>query len=398
MSVTLNQNEFVANLVNLIVVTRLNNTSNGKRINDLLDFVVTDQVEYGDGLGIISVDTLDVEDYSANTSLLTPRKPTMDEAVLSTTDKKLVAVTINRYLMKGAFANEYSLEEAIAVITSMLEKTKNIYMYKKTVSAYEGWAPVDNSNQPVNVDTQIVTVKLIDTTGMDGMRKTESEKANAIEIFTQIREKSLSVQAPSRKYNELEFEEMYNADELGLIINSKFDTLMNNYAMATLPQSMKLEDIRIYDKSILIPSEQLQVANRSTVIGWLASKLKYRIAPRFVVATNFFDGSNLNLTEFLHFWLNSGFAKGLACIKFVAEYVAPANRYGITYMDGSTEIDGLEPTYYFVGAGANLPVAEKEGYTFDGWYDNSSLTGDPITAISPSSVGDITLYAKFTAE
>ena len=40
----------------------------------------------------------------------------------------------------------------------------------------------------------------------------------------------------------------------------------------------------------------------------------------------------------------------------------------------------------------------KPGYTFGGWYDNSSCTGSAITSISAySSTTDITLYAKWTA-
>lgn len=318
----LNQNEFVANLVNLVVKTKMNNTTGGRRINDLLEATIVDEVRFGDSMGLITADTLPVKDYAETSSLLTPQKPTLDEQILSTTDRKLIEVTINRYLMAGAFADEYALAEAIATIESMLEKTKNIYNYKKTVKAYETWSPVDRDGDPVNEDSQIITIDLIDTEGMSGVELTETKTANALKVYETIRKYSLNMQSPSRAYNELNFEEMYNADEMNLIVNSKFDSLVNTYAYARQLNSDKLDNVQLYAKSIIIPEEQFTDENtKETTIGWLASKFKYQIAPRFILMTSFFDGSNLNLNEFLHMWLISGFARGLGMIKLVANYV-----------------------------------------------------------------------------
>lgn len=317
-----NQNEFLPNLINLVIVTKINRTINGDRINDLLNSVFVDPVEYGDGELFISVDTLATKDYSENSTLLQTNKPTIDEQYLSTTDKKYVTVTLNKYLMKGAFANEYSLADCIAVIEGMLEKTKNIYCYKKTITALEGWTPTKDG-QAVNEGSQVVEIELINTANMTGQTLVETEKANALKIYTTIRNVALNVQAPSRKYNELQFEEMFNADELNLYINAKFDTQINTYAYASLLNSEKLNNIEQYKKSIIIPTEQFKQENQATLIGWLASDKKYIIAPRLVLATSFFDGSNLKLNHFLHFWLISGFRNGLAMVKFTAKYVAP---------------------------------------------------------------------------
>lgn len=69
----------------------------------------------------------------------------------------------------------------------------------------------------------------------------------------------------------------------------------------------------------------------------------------------------------------------------------------ITYMDGESEITGLTPTKYAETVGATLPAeVTKEGYTFNGWYDNAELTGDAITSIGTSATGNKTFYAKFT--
>lgn len=315
----LNQNEFIASVVNLLVKTKVNKTTNGKRINELIDSSLVDAVKAGDSYALRTIDTLKVKEYSDTSSILSVEKPDVDEQVLSTTDKKYILLTLNRYIMQGAFADEYSLAECLAEMESMLEKTKAIYMYKKIVKAYEDWTPAQQS--------QKITIDLIDTTGMTGITLTESNKANALKLFQTIRKYAINIQSPSRKYNDIEFEEMYNADELIFIENEKFESLVNAYSFASLAQSEKLENEQLYRKSILIPQEQFnETATQENVVGWLVSEYKYQIAPRIEVATSFEDASTLNLNEFLHFWLISGMAQGLAGVKFVANFVAPTNK------------------------------------------------------------------------
>lgn len=76
-----------------------------------------------------------------------------------------------------------------------------------------------------------------------------------------------------------------------------------------------------------------------------------------------------------------------------------ANSYTITYYDGENVLD-LAPASYTYGTGVTLPASAgaKTGYTFDGWYDNAGLTGDPVTAVAASETGNQTFYAKYTAD
>ena len=317
MSVILNQNEFVANIVNLLVKTKVNKTTNGKRINELIDSSLVDAVKAGDSYALRTIDTLDVKTYSDTSSILSVEKPVVDEQILSTTDKKYIQLTLNRYIMQGAFADEYSLSECLAEMETMLEKTKAIYMYKKIVKAYQDWVPTQA--------TQTITVDLVDTSTLTGVQKIEQEKDNALTIYKALKKVAINIQAPSRKYNDIEFEEMYNADELIFVENSKFESIVNTYAIASLLHSEKLDNIQLYKKSIIIPDEQFtDDYTKGLVIGWLVSEYKYQIAPRIEVATAFEDASTLNLNEFLHFWLISGMANGLAGVKLVANFVAPA--------------------------------------------------------------------------
>lgn len=72
-----------------------------------------------------------------------------------------------------------------------------------------------------------------------------------------------------------------------------------------------------------------------------------------------------------------------------------ADTYNITYnLDGGTNDEGNLDTYTY-GIGLTLNYPTKDGFSFEGWFDNSELTGTEITEISDTDSGDKTLYAKW---
>lgn len=71
--------------------------------------------------------------------------------------------------------------------------------------------------------------------------------------------------------------------------------------------------------------------------------------------------------------------------------------YWIDYiLDGGEKLNN--PDNYTIEDYLELSDASKEGYVFNGWYDNEALIGDRITYIDSGHVGDITLYAKWTID
>lgn len=71
--------------------------------------------------------------------------------------------------------------------------------------------------------------------------------------------------------------------------------------------------------------------------------------------------------------------------------------YNIGYELNEGSVGGaLQEEYFYGGSGdVVIPSAEREGYTFRGWYDNSSFNGTAIDKISETAGKDFTLYAKF---
>ena len=73
--------------------------------------------------------------------------------------------------------------------------------------------------------------------------------------------------------------------------------------------------------------------------------------------------------------------------------------YDITYMSNGVSQYWLEPNNYTHGTAQTLAEAPdpREGYTFEGWFDNDQFEGEEVTEIPASATGDKTFYAKWTA-
>lgn len=73
--------------------------------------------------------------------------------------------------------------------------------------------------------------------------------------------------------------------------------------------------------------------------------------------------------------------------------VASDTTYTLTYdVDGGTAISAAE---YAAGSYVTLPIPEKSGSTFAGWYLNDTFTGSAVTGVAISA--DITVYAKWNS-
>ena len=82
--------------------------------------------------------------------------------------------------------------------------------------------------------------------------------------------------------------------------------------------------------------------------------------------------------------------------KLTAQWTAPT--YAVTLNTNGGTINNGNVTEYIYGVGATLPAADDmtyTGHTFKGWYDNEGLTGDPVTAIGGTEMGNKEYWAKW---
>ncbi len=74
-----------------------------------------------------------------------------------------------------------------------------------------------------------------------------------------------------------------------------------------------------------------------------------------------------------------------------------ATTYTITYnLNGGANPGGVATSFTIESALITLPTPSRTGYTFGGWYGNSSFTGSAITTIAAGSTGNKEYWAKWT--
>ena len=84
--------------------------------------------------------------------------------------------------------------------------------------------------------------------------------------------------------------------------------------------------------------------------------------------------------------------------KLTIKREAPATSSVTLNTNGGTISEGKDVTAYTHGVGATLPTASditRDGYTFQGWYENEDFSGSPVTEIDANETGNKTFYAKW---
>lgn len=72
-------------------------------------------------------------------------------------------------------------------------------------------------------------------------------------------------------------------------------------------------------------------------------------------------------------------------------------KYKIKYnLNGGTNASANPATYNVYGPAVTLAAPTRSGYTFEGWFGNEKLTGSAVRSIPAGSVGDKTVWAKWT--
>ncbi|MBR2971437.1 MAG: InlB B-repeat-containing protein [Clostridia bacterium] len=81
------------------------------------------------------------------------------------------------------------------------------------------------------------------------------------------------------------------------------------------------------------------------------------------------------------------------------EDMRPAGAFGIAFnLNGAKWPEGTEiPKYYIPGEAITLPVPEKVGSDFGGWFTTKDFSGEPITKIPEDATGIYRLYAKWSS-
>lgn len=294
MPITLNANKFVGTLSNLICYTFYkDNYHLGDNIDALLNAFRSDDTINGDGKLVLTSDLPVVKDLVVNTStLLTSVPPVIQEQYIPVTKFKYIQLTVNRYLMRGGFEDEYAMATLISYLLNNMRVAKRLQLK----SDIENVIAKILTNNPT---TQTVTglAKPTDNPTAVELNAVRTYNTNLIyrTILTVIQMLGLGYElnVTDVTTGNDTFEAYERPDNIVCLVEPSTMASMDVDTLATLLNSNKIT------QKINVNFIENEAIDDGKVLVLSKDKIQYGYF--YQVATSFFDASNLNQQDFLHF-------------------------------------------------------------------------------------------------
>lgn len=294
MPITLNANKFIGTLSNLICYTFYkDNYHLGDNIDALLEAFRSDDTINGDGKLVLTSDLPVVKDLVVNTStLLTSVPPEIQEQYIPVTKFKYIQLTVNRYLMRGGFEDEYATANLISYLLNNMRIAKRLQL-KSDIEAVIAKILTNNPT------TQTVTglAKPKDNPTAVELNAVRTYNTNLIyrTLLTVIQQLGLGYElnVTDVTTGNDTFEAYERPDNIVCLVEPSTMASMDVDTLATLLNSNKITqkiNVNFIENEAIPDGEVL-----------LLSKDKIQYGYFYQVATSFFDASNLNQQDFLHF-------------------------------------------------------------------------------------------------
>lgn len=303
--ITLNQNIFVGTITNLIAYSIYHdNYRLGDDIDRLLEIFRSDDVPMGDGKVVHTADLPTVVDLNPNTSsLLTVTKPVLQEQYIPVSEYKKVPLSINEYLLRGAFTDEGALGLLASYLINTMQIAKKLHMYNRVRSAIY---TVFHHNTGETLTGK--TIATTDTAVESNAKRTYNTNLLYRALIRIIKQagKGLNtvVTGGSDVGDELVCYD--RADNLvaiisdGMLASLDVDTLATLLNSNEITRNVPIELLTMDFGNIFDPEEEsVEDIGQGTVIIMSKDKVQYGFF--YQVATQFFDASNLNTQNWLHF-------------------------------------------------------------------------------------------------
>lgn len=294
MPVTLNANKFVGTLSNLICYTFYkDNYHLGDNIDALLNAFRSDDTVNGDGKLVLTSDLPVVKNLVVNTStLLTSVPPVIQEQYIPVTKFKYIQLTVNRYLMRGGFEDEYAMANLISYLLNNMRVAKRLQLK----SDIEAVIAEILKNNPT---TQTVT-GLAKPTGNPTaveLNAVRTYNTNLIyrTILTVIQNLGLgyTLNITNKTTGNDTFVAYERPENIVCLVEPLTMASMDVDTLATLLNSNKIT------QKINVNFIENDAIGEGRVLVLSKDKIQYGYF--YQVATSFFDASNLNQQDFLHF-------------------------------------------------------------------------------------------------
>lgn len=294
MAITLNANKFVGTLSNLICYTFYkDNYHLGDNIDALLEAFRSDDTINGDGKLVLTSDLPMVKDLAVNTStLLSSVPPVMQEQYIPVTKFKYIQLTVNRYLMRGGFESEYAMANLISYLLNNMRIAKRLQLK----SDIEAVITEILANNPTTLKVAGLSKPTTNPTAVE-LNAVRTYNTNLIyrTLLSVIQKLGLGYElnVTDKASDNDTFEAYERPDNIICLIRPSTMASMDVDTLATLLNSNK-----ITQKINVNFIENETIADGKVL---LLSKDKIQYGYFYQVATSFFDASNLNQQDFLHF-------------------------------------------------------------------------------------------------
>lgn len=294
MAITLNANKFVGTLSNLICYTFYkDNYHLGDNIDALLNAFRSDDTINGDGKLVLTSDLPVVKDLVVNTStLLTSVPPVIQEQYIPVTKFKYIQLTVNRYLMRGGFEDEYAMATLISYLLNNMRVAKRLQLK----SDIETVIAEILANNPT---TETVTglARPTGTPTAVELNAVRTYNTNLIyrTILNVIQMLGLGYElnVTDKTTGNDTFEAYERPENIVCLVEPSTMASMDVDTLATLLNSNKIT------QKINVNFIENEAIADGTVLVLSKDKIQYGYF--YQVATSFFDASNLNQQDFLHF-------------------------------------------------------------------------------------------------
>ena len=332
---TLSANKFLGTLTNLLAIVETADTfESGNGLYRVLKLFRSSDINRGAGKVVNAVDVLTVEDLDLSRSPWTIKAPTVAQQQLEVGAYKVVPLSLSRYLLAGAFADESAIAYFIGYVRSVMQKTKDIYLYKDLLKTIFTWARDAGGALQAS---QRITVDLVNYTGSEPAKALEYDRINANAICRALINFTKEISgADSDAFNELEYTEIVDPKSLVYLVNSKFDTDLVIDTFASLLKSQEIKDRFEWGETVPLPYGKVvaglkdagstqEVTDANGFIGIMAHADKFQYGFMYEVIASIFNPANLTDQDFMHFSYYMGAVKALAGVVIVANYTDVAD-------------------------------------------------------------------------
>lgn len=309
--ITLNVNKFLGALTNLITYVEVADVLRLDTLK-LNKMCKKNDIKYGDGKVIRSADIPSVSNMPTTSTLLSVVAPNVNEQYIALSNFKTIQLTINDYLTRGVFLNEYELSDFTAYLLKTMRAAKQKHIFEALVSLLDTYVPTNAE--------QTITINMFNTSGLlDPAQLQMAQTYNTNAFVKALLKAQTKINTPYDKFNDNSQTEIIDNSDMNMIMTDEIGNNLLVDTFAKLFNSGKIQDQFKYGDSVVLPSD-LFTNLGATFLGYLAHKDKFQYGYAFEVATSFFDGSTLNTNNWLHFAYYIGDVKAYPCIKFEADY------------------------------------------------------------------------------